>query len=208
MLKGWAREAFNPKDDKKPISPQVLHGLLKVLDRICFSVYETKLFYSIALVAFFGPLHINELVMCLHSEPHPRAFSFQDISVSESGLMLSVKRSKMDLRGKGVVFSLGVCEQEDLCPVKAIWEYMAMRGTIPGPWFCHSENAPLTKHQFWVITSWPLLEVGLQGTCFSTHSYRIGAASTAAAMGYPPTLSNQTGKALVLKGLQGLCSAS
>lgn len=50
--------------------------------------------------------------------------------------------------------------------------------------FCHVDGSPLTRYQFWADTAKALRELGLDGVKFGTHSFRIGAVSTAAAMGY------------------------
>ncbi|XP_015262016.1 PREDICTED: uncharacterized protein LOC107106395, partial [Gekko japonicus] len=50
----------------------------------------------------------------------------------------------------------------------------------------HEDGSPLTKHQFWTVTTRALAKLGLSGVRFGTHSFRIGAASTAAALGYSP----------------------
>ena len=52
--------------------------------------------------------------------------------------------------------------------------------------FIHKEGTHLTKYQFWKMTDLALSRVGVQGMKFGTHSFRIGAASTAAALGYHP----------------------
>ena len=41
----------------------------------------------------------------------------------------------------------------------------------------------MTKYQFWAVTKKALAALGLSNHQFGTHSFRIGAASTAAAAG-------------------------
>ena len=98
--------------------------------------------------------------------------------------MFPLSRSKTDQTGKGQVISLGCCSVGDLCPVRAILDYVKIHGTSAGELFCQSNLAPLARYQFWTITSHGLQEVGIVGSKFGTHSFHIGAASTAATLGY------------------------
>lgn len=55
----------------------------------------------------------------------------------------------------------------------------------------HVEGSLLTKHQFWAVTTWALVVISLAGV--NTHSFRIGAASKVAAMGYLLLVTKQLG---------------
>lgn len=183
-----------PTDDRQPISPQVLSGLLSELDSICKSSYEASLFYAAALVAFFGALRISELVAQSRAQQRSGALLFQDVHFTDVGVNLGLRRSKTDQLGRGAQISLGYCELEDLCPVRALRKFISLRGSSPGLLFCHLGGAPLTKHQFWAVTTRALAKLGLCGVRFCTHSFRIGAASTAAAMGLPSSVIQHVGR--------------
>ena len=73
---------------------------------------------------------------------------------------------------------------EDLCLVKVTASYLRIRGAGQEYFFIHKDSSPLMKYQFWRLTDLALNKVGLQGLKFGTQSFRIGAASTAAALGY------------------------
>lgn len=94
----------------------------------------------------------------------------------------------MNQLGKASLIVLGFCEVVDLCLVRALRDFISVRRNAPGFFFCHETGAPLTKHQFWAVSSRALSNMGLQGARFCTHSFRIGAASTAAAMGFPSAI--------------------
>jgi hypothetical protein len=51
-----------------------------------------------------------------------------------------------------------------------------------GPYFCHFDGSPLTQFQFNAVhvLQKALAFIGLEGTCIKGHSFRIGAASSAA----------------------------
>ena len=71
---------------------------------------------------------------------------------------------------------------------------MTIRGMEGGYFFQHKDGSPLTKYQFWKLTDMALEKVGVKNTRFGTHSFRIGAASTAVAMGYTAEQIKQLGR--------------
>lgn len=76
----------------------------------------------------------------------------------------------------------------------ALDRYSKLRGKEPAFVFNHFDGAPRTGHQLWVITSWTLNGLGLAGVKFRTHSFHIGAVSTAATMGYESAWIQQLGR--------------
>ncbi|XP_054831298.1 uncharacterized protein LOC129326975 [Eublepharis macularius] len=185
MLEGWSREKGARKDDRLPISPSVLRGLNSVWEDVCHSSFEVLLFHAAALTAFFGALRVSELVSLSARDTSGRALVMQDLKFKGKAAILRVRRSKTDQRGFGCEITLGPCAEQELCPVRALRLYVQARGESPGVLFCHSDGRPLTKYQFWAVTGRALGKLGFSGVRFATHSFRIGAASTAAAMGYP-----------------------
>ena len=99
-------------------------------------------------------------------------------------LQLHIRRSKTNQLGKGAFISRGTCSVLEICLVRALEDYLKKRGEDQGYLFCHSEDTPLTKYQFWEVTGVALEQVGLAGWCFGTHSFCTGAASTAAMLGH------------------------
>lgn len=92
--------------------------------------------------------------------------------------------SILDKRGHGKTVCLQYCHVTELFPVKAVTKYLAVRGDEAGPLFRHSDGAPLTKNQFWVITAKALGALDLQGVRFGMHSFKIEATSIVAAIEY------------------------
>ena len=70
-----------------------------------------------------------------------------------------------------------------LCPVAAILAYTVRRGPSTGPLFRFQDGRPLTCQRFVVRLREVLQAIGLQPEKYADHSFRIGAATTAAAQG-------------------------
>ena len=75
-------------------------------------------------------------------------------------------------------------ETSPFCPVKALVDYCRLRGSQPGPLFCHQNIAPVTVNQFNSELSRCLKFCGLDTSRYKGHSFRIGAASHAADKGF------------------------
>ena len=71
----------------------------------------------------------------------------------------------------------------DLCPVVAVLDNMARRGNAVGPLFRFRDGRFLTRARFVAAVRSALVEAGLDARLYSGHSFRIGAATTAAVCG-------------------------
>ena len=71
----------------------------------------------------------------------------------------------------------------DLCPVSALLLYLARRGNKPGPLFIWKDGSPLSKSKFVTEVRRALSLANLPAASFAGHSFRIGAATTAATAG-------------------------
>ena len=66
--------------------------------------------------------------------------------------------------------------------------YLAARGNAPGLLFHFEDGSPLTKNRFITKFRSALTQAGIDSSLYSGHSFRIGAASTAAANGVEDSL--------------------
>ncbi len=82
----------------------------------------------------------------------------------------------------------------ELCPVTALLAYMAARGTGQGPLFMWQDGWSLTWETFVAAVRQGLEEVGLAARYYAGHSFRIGAATTAARQGIQDFLIQTLGR--------------
>ena len=90
-----------------------------------------------------------------------------------------LKCSKNDPFGTGTMLHLGATGS-CLCPVAAMLGYLAYRPPTPGPLFIFSDGSPLSRSRLISCLRQALGTAGVDDTGFSGHSFRIGAATTAA----------------------------
>ena len=116
-----------------------------------------------------------------------------DSHVSPSHLVVSLKRNKNDPFAVGVKLHLGTTG-DILCPVRAILGYLAIRPTLPGPLFLFSDGATLSRPRLVDSLRQVLNTAGVDASGYSGHSFRIGAATTAAQMGLGDSLIKSLGR--------------
>lgn len=123
--------------------------------------------------------------------------NFSDISFDNASspniVQIRLKCSKTDPFRQGVNVHVGKTGQT-LCPVSALLNYLTIRGNSPGLLFHFKDNTPLTKSRYTSKFRDFLNQAGIDGTQYAGHSFRIGAASTAAAKGVEDSLIQTLGR--------------
>ena len=135
------------------------------------------MFWAACNLAYFGFLRSAEFTVpslasfspSIHLGVADVAF---DSSSSPSCLRLRIKASKTDPFRKGCFLHIGRGEYP-LCAIHSLLAYLNQRGDTPGP------RALLTSWLRDILSS-----AGIQGN-FSSHSFRIGAATVTARNGIP-----------------------
>ena len=82
----------------------------------------------------------------------------------------------------------------DLCPVKALQQFLLVHPRKSESLFVHFNGAPLKRHQFQAALKKAARRLGWPDGNFSSHSFRIGAATSAAANGVPLETIMQKGR--------------
>ena len=107
-----------------------------------------------------------------------------DITVdSRSNPQMLVVLLKTDLFSSGIRFYLGRTGNI-LCPVSAVLGYLAIRPPNAGPLFLFEDGTPLSRAHLVTHLREALSQAGIDTDGYSGHSFRIGAASTAARAGF------------------------
>ena len=148
---------------------------------------EMRVLWAVCCMAFFGFFRLGELLRSSPSEFNPRLhLSWGDMAVDSppapTMVRFHLRQSKTDQFGRGVDIILGRTGC-DLCPVAAVLGYVAARGDRKGPFFLKSTNRPLLKQEFITEIRRVLVALGLPDHQYAGHSFRIGAATSAALAG-------------------------
>jgi hypothetical protein len=105
------------------------------------------------------------------------------IKEKEGTLELTIRYSKTDQYGAGAVLKINRADLKIICAVSNMLEFFKRRPSIDGPLFCHLNGKPLTTYQFSVILKKDLGSLHLDCRKYTAHSFRIGAATSAAMAG-------------------------
>lgn len=144
---------------------------------VCSSPFEVSLFQTCISLAFFGSLRIGELVS--PSQSRVGGLVFEDVLLSNGALRIRIQRSKTNVFGRGVWLPIQAVNGE-VCPVRAVSNYLSIHPSAPLPFCIHYDDSPVTRFQYISVFRRCLSAVGLQPNEFGSHSFRIGAATKAA----------------------------
>ena len=168
-----------------PITPTVLRLLHHVWSDQAH-VYDTVCIWAACCVAFFAFLRSGEFTCSSWSTYDQSALSLRDVTLDSrlnpSMIHLLLRRSKTDVFGTGVTIHLGRTG-DVLCPVCALLAYLARRPSTSGPLFLLQSGQPLSRCALVTAVRQALACAGLDVSRFNGHSFRIGAATAAAAAG-------------------------
>ena len=143
-------------------------------------------------MCFFGFLRAGEVVIPGDGAFDPAVhLAYGNVRVSDHQdpqfIEVHIKASKTDPYRRGVKIYLGKASGE-LCPVAAVLGYMICRGDRLGPFFTFSDGRYLTRERFVEAVQKALARAGYTSRYYAGHSFRIGAATTAAREGIQDSL--------------------
>ena len=185
-MKEGSKRLKSCADSRRPITFPILSRLIQVLPAICKSTYEVSLFKAAFLLAFFGFLRVSEFACASKKSDVSRVISIGDVSFEKdhsSFMVVTIRFSKTDQCGVSVPLVIYRISDISICPVQALLEFLSLRVQKEGPIFMHFGGDPLTCFQVGHVLKKGISAIGLQSNAFSPHSFRIGAATSAALCG-------------------------
>ena len=198
VVKGFKRSAtYATSRTRLPITPELLCQLKLVWQRGQV-LRDASMLWAAATMCFFGFLRCGEVVV-----PSPLSFDpsvhlcYGDVALDSADpptlIQVRLKASKTDPFRQGVSVYLGATGG-DICPVAAVLDYMVRRGPGVGPFFTFSDGSFLTRDRFVRAVREALQSAGVDSSSYAGHSFRIGAATTAARQGVPDSTIKMLGR--------------
>ena len=186
-----------PARPRLPITPQILRGLKSQWLPLAAD-QDYVMLWAACCVGFFGFLRAGEFTLTAGQDFDPSsALTVQDVSVdyhtNPSMVRLHLKQSKTDPFRHGVDVFLGRTNMV-ICPVAALLAYVAVRPSMAGPLFIYKDGTPLTRERLVVAVRHALERLGHVASQYSGHSFRIGAATTAAQAGLEDSVVKMMGR--------------
>ena len=151
--------------------------------------YQNTMIWAAYCTAFFGFLPVSEFIV-----PSPYKYdtdvhlSLSDVTLDNTHspelVQLHIKQSKTDTFRKGTYIHLGRT-YKNVCPVQVFLLYLAIRGKQP--LFLLSDNTMLTRHYFASALKDTIGKLNIDTHTYNTHSFRIGADTSAKQAGVSDT---------------------
>ena len=149
-------------------------------------------------MAFFGFMRVGEFTIPVKgSYENITHLSPADISVDKRDnprlLRVTIKQSKTGPFRQGVNIFLGATDVP-ICPVVGRLKYLAVRGNHQGLLFITEDGSGLTRQTFAALINRLLSRLNLSIKNYNTHSFLIGAATSAAEGRIPDTYIKMMGR--------------
>ncbi len=179
-----------------PITPAVLRVLLQTWSTLPVS-HDKVMLWAACCLGFFGFLRSGEFTC-------PSRASFRDTMLSPADIRtdspsnpsfvtVHLRHSKTDTFGEGAMLFLGRTHTP-ICPVSAILRYAPLQGSTYGPLFLFQDGSTLSRQLLIQEVRLALRHTSYDVSRFNGHSFRIGAATTAASQGFEDSLIQTLGR--------------
>ena len=196
-LRGIKRSnATANKRSRLPITGDIMQALLTTLQGDSSRDQYTKdMLWAACCMGFFGFLRAGEFTTTQSADSFP--IQVADVSVDShtdpSVVRIFLRRSKTDPLGRGTYIYLGRTKKI-LCPVVAILRFMSIRPQVAGPLLVLEDGRPLLRDHFVTEIKSLLSVANYNAGAYAGHSFRIGAATSAALAGLPVHLIKTLGR--------------
>ncbi|VDI30919.1 Hypothetical predicted protein [Mytilus galloprovincialis] len=188
ILRGIKKSQNNVVQERLPITSSILNKLCALLSKGIFSPVLDLMFQCAFKMAFFGFLRCGEFT-CRSYNDNSCTVLLQDITVdpTKQFFIFRLRSSKRDPFRQGV--NITIYENDTFKPVDTMNKYLSIRynnGALPkSPLFVEDEfqSSPLSRETFISSLRQLLDTLGYNTVKFCGHSFRIGAATSAAACG-------------------------
>ncbi len=176
---GIKRKKGSIQVGKKPILINHLKQIINVIDEQKIEKIKKLRDRTLILIGFGGGFRRTELI----------SIDFEDLDFVKEGVKITLKRSKTDQFGEGLIKGLPYFSNEKYCPVTSLKNWINLSKIKTGPVFRRFTKGPtltanrLTDQSVVLIIKDCLKLAGIENQNFSGHSLRSGFATVAAESG-------------------------
>ena len=184
MLKGYGKVGAR-FDTRLPITVSILERMCTNCTLVLDCEYIACMFKAMCTTAFYAFMRIGEITATKQAHDVIQLSQVTMLSTA-SGFIASVKLTFHQFKHhyNQPPVSIIIPRQAGVCPVENLLRYFSLRGSAPGPLFQHLTGVPVNRTEFDEWLARVITHCRLDSTKYKGHSFRIGAASHAAACGY------------------------
>ena len=197
VLRGILRYQGRSRILRQPVTPRVLAAIQPIL-RTWLGEWDFTMIWAAFTLAFFAFLRCSEFTYPGTNQFRPRfdlstdCVSFHPSLASPQQMSVFLKASKTDVYRQGHTLVIA-CAPSPVCAVTAMRNYF-LAARPCGPLFSFQSGRLLTRSAVVHLLRDAARHAGLPYKSLKGHSFRIGAASTAAAAGLPDWLIKVLGR--------------
>ena len=187
-------QAATPRKTRLPITFAIMKQVQSALP-LQVDTFTAKLLWAACCTGFFGFMRCGEFTLVRQSDSPPIAFSdiVLDSHTSPTVVRICLRWAKCDPFGQGIFIYLGKTASS-VCPVAALVDYLAIRPNHAGSLFTWHDGSPLCRYNFVARLRRVLATFIPDANDYSGHSFRIGAATTAALASVPDHIIKMMGR--------------
>ena len=194
LLRGVKRlKGSSVRPKRLPITINVLKAIKNSLRRSNHNNQDQLMLWAAFTTAFFGFLRSSEFCCPTQNSFDPRTtLLVEDVSLGPSVATINLKVSKTDPFRNGQLVRLAATKGS-ICPHRALMKHLRNGQPRNSPLFRFSNGSYLTRQTLTRELN-NLVPATGQKSSFTSHSFRIGAATTAAAANIPDWLIKVLGR--------------
>ena len=192
-----AHTALPSSNPRQPITTRILADILQAIKQSRNVRSHDRLMLTAAFtLAFFGFLRISEFTTPSKAFNHKIHPSVNNIRWSKNHFTYHLPHSKTDQFFKGHTLYLPrLHSNTDICPYRAMDQYLVKhKHHHDSPLFTFANHQPLSRRSCLYYLRYYLRKAHYHAKMFNTHSFRIGAASSAAQAGLSPKTIKHLGR--------------
>ena len=196
-LQGYKRRRTAPPDSRLPITYDILKRLKFDLRTADYCSHDRRVFWTACVMAFFGYLRVSEYCTAYAERQSPADLRLGDLTVRSDEVILTLRSSKTDPFREGQRVALRPTGRS-ICPVSVVHALISSlkksRLRQPrSPVLTFADGSFLSCSRFRHFIK-RMMAYHPEGHRFGTHSFRIGAATTAALIGQHPDEIKRAGR--------------
>ncbi len=178
-LMGIKRVKGSVQKGKKPILISHLKSIINVIDEKTINEIKNSRDKTLILIGFGGGFRRTELI----------SINYEDLEFVPEGLKITIRRSKTDQFGEGMIKGLPYFTNEKYCPVVNLKKWLDVSKINSGPIFrsftkgLSLTEKRLTDQSVVLLIKEYLNLAGIENKNFAGHSLRSGFATVAAEAG-------------------------
>lgn len=175
LLEGCKRDK-HVKDIRHPLNPDELSLILQTLKLVCTDDYETLLFSTAMMAAYFAMLRLSEFAF---SNRHKDSvITHKSVTlIPPNTVKIFIPKSKTDQHARGVTLEIKSSHVTSPSFYPTLSHYKKHRPHVSGPFFIHKSGSPLTESQFTGVLKKVIAACNLDNLHITSHSFRIGHAT-------------------------------